>query len=105
MGNYLLDGLKEIEKEHPNVGQARGVGLLTGIELVVDKGTKEPLPEEKVIAICGEMAKEGVLVGRTNRSFPNMNNVINIAPAYIVTKADIDIIVNTLRGAIKKVLG
>ena len=87
------------------VGQARGVGLLTGIELVVDKGTKEPLPEEKVIAICGEMAKEGVLVGRTNRSFPNMNNVINIAPAYIVTKADIDIIVNTLRGAIKKVLG
>lgn len=105
MGKYLLDGLKQIEKDHPNVGDARGVGLLTGIELVADKKTKAPLPEEKVIAVCGDMAKEGVLVGRTNRSFPGQNNVINLAPAYIVTKNELDIILKTLAGSLKKVLG
>lgn len=104
MGNYLIEGLKET-LSHTNVGDVRGKGLLCGIELVEDKASKKPLPEEKVIAVCGAMAAEGVLVGRTNRSFPNQNNVINFAPAYIVTKDDIDIILKTLRSALKSVLG
>jgi taurine-pyruvate aminotransferase len=51
------------------------------------------------------MAAKGVLVGRTNRSFPNQNNIINLAPAYVVTRDDINIILSTLRGAIKTILG
>ena len=104
MGEYLLAGLKE-NLDHPNVGDVRGKGLLTGIEYVEDKKSKTPLAEEKVIAMCGAMAADGVLVGRTNRSFPNQNNIMNFAPAYIVTKDDIDIILKTLRKAIKTVLG
>lgn len=104
MGEYLLEGLKE-NLSHVNVGDVRGKGLLAGVEFVVDKASKTPLAEEKVIAICGEMAANGVLVGRTNRSFPNQNNIINIAPAYIVTKSDIDIILKTFRAAVNKVLG
>ena len=104
MGEYLINGLKET-LSHPNVGDVRGKGLLAGIEFVTDKASKTPLPEEKVIAICGEMAAKGVLVGRTNRSFPGQNNIINFAPAYVVTKADIDIIMKTLREALSSVLG
>ncbi len=104
MGEYLLAGLKET-LSHANVGDVRGKGLLAGIELVTDKASKTPLPEEKVVALCGEMATQGVLIGRTNRSFPGQNNIINFAPAYVVTKADIDIILKTLRGALKTVLG
>ena len=104
MGDYLIEGLKE-NLGHVNVGDVRGKGLLAGIEFVVDKESKTPLAEEKVIAICGEMAAKGVLVGRTNRSFPNQNNIINLAPAYIVTRDDIDIILKTMREAIKTVLG
>jgi taurine-pyruvate aminotransferase len=104
MGEYLIEGLKE-NLGHPNVGDVRGKGLLAGIELVQDKTSKTPLAEETVIAVCGDMASKGVLVGRINRSFPGMNNVINFAPAYIVTRADIDIILKTLRESIKAVLG
>ncbi|MDR0239402.1 MAG: aminotransferase class III-fold pyridoxal phosphate-dependent enzyme [Deltaproteobacteria bacterium] len=104
MGAYLMEGLKET-LSHPNVGDVRGKGLLAGIEFVVDKTSKNPLPEEKVIALCGEMAANGVLVGRTNRCFPEHNNIINLAPAYIVTRADIDIILKTLREALISVLG
>lgn len=104
MGEYLIDGLKGF-LDHPNVGDVRGKGLLAGIEFVDDKAGKAPLAEEKIIAICGGMAADGVLVGRTNRSFPGQNNIINIAPSYIVTKDDCDIILATLRANIAKALG
>jgi taurine-pyruvate aminotransferase len=104
MGAYLLDGLKGL-LTHPNVGDVRGKGLLCGVEFVEDKKSKKPLPESKVIQIVGEAAAQGVLLGRTNRSFPGLNNIINMAPAYVVTKADIDAIVSTLRQAIAKTLG
>ncbi|MBI4806046.1 MAG: aminotransferase class III-fold pyridoxal phosphate-dependent enzyme [Desulfovibrio sp.] len=104
MGAYLLDGLRGL-LTHPNVGDVRGKGLLCGVEFVEDKKSKKPLPESKVIQIVGEAAAQGVLLGRTNRSFPGLNNIINMAPAYVVTKADIDAIVSTLRQAIAKILG
>jgi taurine-pyruvate aminotransferase len=103
MGEYFMEGLQSLS--HPNVGEVRGKGLLLGMELVADKNSRQPLPEEKVIALCGEMAARGVLIGRTNRCFPEYNNVINFAPAYIVTKADMDIILKTLREALSSVLG
>jgi taurine-pyruvate aminotransferase len=104
MGEYLIAGLEE-NAGHPHVGDVRGKGLLAGVELVLDKASKTPMPEEKVIAVCAAMAAAGVLVGRTNRSLPGQNNIINFAPAYTVTRDDIDIILKTLRDAMKKVFG
>lgn len=104
MGSYLLDGLKGM-LDHPNVGDVRGKGLLCGLEFVEDKKSKKPVPEGKVMQIVGEAAAQGVLLGRTNRSLPGFNNIINAAPAYVVTKSDIDTIVKTLRQAINKILG
>jgi taurine-pyruvate aminotransferase len=102
MGAYLLDSLKDL-LSLPNVGEVRGRGLLCGVELVSDKTTKVPLPEETVVRIVGEMATRGVIVGRINRSCPGFNNIINMAPAFVVTKSDIDAIVGTMRAAIEKV--
>ncbi len=42
VGEFLGKGLKKIEQECPIVGQARGKGLMWGIEIVKDKKTKEP---------------------------------------------------------------
>lgn len=103
MGEYLLSGLESL-RGLPGVGDVRGKGLLCGVEFVADKKTKEALPEGKVVAICGEMAANGVLVGRTNRSFKGGNNIINLAPAYVVTRQDIDTIIDTFKKAIEKQL-
>jgi taurine-pyruvate aminotransferase len=103
MGAYLLSSLESL-LTLSHVGEVRGKGLLCGVELVEDKITKKPLPEGDVIRIVGEMAANGVLVGRTNRSCPGHNNIINMAPAFIVSKSDIDVIVGTMRRAIETVL-
>ena len=45
LGEILLARMKEIEASSPIVGEVRGMGCLLGIELVKDKGTREPLEE------------------------------------------------------------
>jgi taurine-pyruvate aminotransferase len=104
MGAYLLDGLKSLA-DHKNIGDVRGKGLLCGVEFVEDKQSKKPLAESTVMLICGATAAEGVLIGRTNRCLPGMNTIVNFAPAYVVTKADIDAILAAFKTALGKVLG
>ena len=104
MGAYLMAGLQEL-RSFACVGDVRGKGLLCGIELVADKNTRQAAPENKVIQVVGEMTAQGVLVGRTNRSLPGLNNTINFAPAYVVTREDIDTILAAMRTALEKVFG
>ncbi len=101
MGDYLLRRLKELES-HKNVLDTRGKGLFAGIELVTDKTSMKPLPEAELMKVVGHASAEGVLVGRINRSFPDQNNVINLAPAYVVTKEEIDRIVDTIKAGLEK---
>lgn len=103
MGDYLLGSLKDQLSLHPMVGDIRGRGLFAGIELVEDKTTKAPVNESVVVRVAGECSAQGVLVGRTNRSIPNGNNILNLAPAFVVTKDQIDRIVTTIRNALEKI--
>jgi taurine-pyruvate aminotransferase len=94
--------LKEISSL-PVVGDVRGKGLFAGIELVEDKTSKTPLEEGKVGKVIADIAAEGVLVGRTNRSFNNnLNNTLAFAPALVADKAVLDKIVNAVRIGLEK---
>ena len=46
MGEVLLEGLRGLAKRFPFIGDVRGKGLMTAIELVADPATMQPLPEE-----------------------------------------------------------
>ena len=39
-GEYLLARLRELQGEHEHIGDVRGRGLLVGLEVVADRGTK-----------------------------------------------------------------
>lgn len=43
MGEILMGELEALKEKHPSVGDVRGLGLFTIIELVKDKKTREPL--------------------------------------------------------------
>ena len=101
VGDYLLEGLEEL-RAFPIVGDVRGRGLFAGIEFVQDRKTKQPVSEPFLMGIIKGIADQGVLVGRTNRSLPGLNNIINLAPALVATKADIDRIVSAIRNAVAK---
>lgn len=101
MGAYMLERLNEF-RSFNIVGDVRGVGLFAGIEFVEDKETKEPITEEFLAQIIGEVTAQNVLVGKTNKSFDKLNNVLTLAPALTATKEDIDTIVDAIKNAIAK---
>jgi len=67
--------------------------------MVKDRTTKEPVEESVAIAIGAHCMKNGVIIGRTNRSFKELNNTVCLSPALIASKEDIDNIVDAIDNA------
>ncbi|HEY5739403.1 MAG TPA: aminotransferase class III-fold pyridoxal phosphate-dependent enzyme [Gammaproteobacteria bacterium] len=93
MGDYLMDRLYELQDKHAVIGDVRGKGLFCGAELVSDRETRQPLDESLAAAVVADCLKQGVMIGRTNRSLPQFNNTLCLSPALICTRDDIDEIV------------
>jgi diaminobutyrate-2-oxoglutarate transaminase len=54
LGEKMISLLREIEEDSPIIGEARGKGLMLGVEFVKDKETKETAPElaSKIRKLC-----------------------------------------------------
>lgn len=103
MGSYLLGKLSELAQKHHVIGDVRGLGLLTGVELVADRDTKQPVHESYVASILSHCSTQGVLIGRTNRSFNDLNNTLCITPALVTGQNEIDLIVDAIDVAITQI--
>jgi 4-aminobutyrate--pyruvate transaminase len=93
----FLARLKQLE-DHPLVGEARGVGLIAGLELVADKATKAHFPAERMVAqTAASFAEaEGLIV----RPLPV--DRISLCPPLIITEAEIDELFDRLTRALDK---
>ncbi|MCB0197261.1 MAG: aspartate aminotransferase family protein [Anaerolineae bacterium] len=85
VGKRLRDGLDKLGEKYPLIGDVRGMGLMQGIEMVKDRETKEPAPQE-VVALFEETRRRGLLIGKGGL----FGNVIRIAPPLTATEAHID---------------
>jgi taurine-pyruvate aminotransferase len=101
VGAYLLEQLETLRK-YDVVGDVRGQGLFAGIEFVTDKQTKEPISENQMAQLMGNVMAEHVIVGRTNSSFHGLNNIMNFAPSLTIVKEQVDTIVRAVATAIEK---
>jgi taurine-pyruvate aminotransferase len=54
-----------------------------------------------VVARC---AREGVLVGRTANTTPGFDNVVMVAPAFVLAEDEADLLASTLESAIREEL-
>jgi len=86
--------------DHPLVGDARGVGLIGGIELVADKKTKRSFdPKEQVSQKAVEIAQaHGLIV----RAVPG--DRIALCPPLIISEAEIDELFDRLEKSLDAVL-
>ncbi len=103
-GEYLMEKLRGLQNKHMIIGDVRGKGLFSGLELVTDRQTREPVHESVVMKIAADCMEQGVVIGRTNRSNTDgFNNVLLLAPALIATTDDIDLIVESIDQALGRV--
>ena len=93
MGQYMLDRLTAL-KEHPMVGDVRGLGLLCAVELVKDKATKEKFsPDDPILkSVSSKVLELGLFVRISDNLF--------LAPPLIVGKSDVDEMVGIVEKAI-----
>jgi 4-aminobutyrate aminotransferase-like enzyme len=94
-GEYKRRAMRELINKHRFLGDVRGSGLLTGVELVRDRATLEPAPEETKHVI-NHLRDNGVLVGREG---PH-GNVLKIRPPLAFRKEHADILVEGLDRAL-----
>jgi 4-aminobutyrate aminotransferase len=85
VGQHFRAGLEELQRKHPLIGDVRGMGLMQGLELVKDRQTKEPAPQETA-RLMDECKKRGLLIGKGGM----LGNVLRIAPMLNTTKSNCD---------------
>jgi adenosylmethionine-8-amino-7-oxononanoate aminotransferase len=102
-GAHLARRLNERFGNHPFVGNVRGRGLLQGLELVADRGSKEPFdPKLKLNArVKREAMARGLMVYPMGGTVDGMRgDHVLLAPPFIVDGAVVDTIVERLGEAI-----
>lgn len=89
LGDYFKDKLIELQQRHKLIGDVRGKGLMLGVELV--KEDKIPATEETDNILEG-LKDRGILAGKTGVS----RNVLTFQPPLVITREDIDRVIETL---------
>jgi acetylornithine aminotransferase len=79
MGEYFTKGLFDCKEQHRVVREVRGLGLLQGIDLDMDAK-----------AVVNECLARGILINATG------DHVLRFVPPLIITKLEIDRLLNTL---------
>jgi 4-aminobutyrate--pyruvate transaminase len=95
----FLERLKRVA-DHPLVGEASGVGLIAGVELVADKKTKASFdPAKGVAQKLGSFAEEAGLIVR-----PLPSDRFAICPPLVISEAEIGELFDRLERALAKTL-
>ncbi len=85
MGEHLAKGLHDLSERFPNVKEARGLGLLQGLELTVDG--------KPIVADC---LSRGFLINCT------VDRVLRFVPPLIVSQQEIDRVLDALAQVLHK---
>ncbi len=97
VGDYLIQGLRELMNKHQVIGDVRGKGLMIGIELVKDRSTKEPHPEA-LVQVEIESFNRGLIIQGCGVS------TIRLSPPLVIDQAQSDFALKTLDEALATVV-
>jgi 4-aminobutyrate aminotransferase len=95
-GAHLLKRFNELKDKYEVVGDARGIGLMAGIEFVKDKKSKEKAPKLRDRVQKNAVQKQHLWVLGCGQ------NVIRFIPSYIITREELDEAVDRLDKAISE---
>ncbi len=94
VGAHMLKRLHELGN-HPLVGEVRGIGLIAGVELVIDKSRKTALevPGQLGTMVIKELQDLGVISR-------NIGDTLAFCPPLIITVEQVDEMVNKFKQAL-----
>jgi taurine--2-oxoglutarate transaminase len=90
MGEALGSRLADLKEDHISVGDVRGKGLFWGIELVKDRGTKEPFVTRREKFLPNMLKQVSAAAMDRGVYVVNVINTLIVAPPLIVNEEQID---------------
>jgi 4-aminobutyrate aminotransferase len=91
-GKYIIKRLDELKEKYPIIGDVRGIGLMTGIELVEEDRSPAPARRDEII----KKSLHGGLI-----LLPAGDSVIRLVPPLIIKKNEIDRGLGILENALR----
>ena len=106
VGKVLGDKLRKKLSGFAHVAEVRGLGMFWGVELVEDKDTLRPFPRKAQIVerVWQSVFEKGVIVYKAFGLAGADGDAIIISPAFTISDADIDILVDSLTRGIKETI-
>ena len=107
-GDQLGAALAARLGEHPRVGDVRGLGLLRGVELVADRGTRAPSARsERVVERVVDAARgRGVLLYSSSGGADGTDgDLLLLGPPLVITPDQVDELAAGVADAVTDVLG
>lgn len=92
-GAHFLEGLKDLQKRHPEIGDVDGLGLALRAEICQADGftpNRELLDRMVDIGLSGDLDWQGKKTGLVLDVGGYYKNVITLAPSLLITGEDID---------------
>ncbi len=100
VGAHIADGVRKLQKEFPEIGEIRAIGLHIGVEMI-DPATGKAMDKATATAIRSTgMAKNGLILGTGGYD----KNLLKIKPPLITTMADADEILEKFEKTLRMVL-
>lgn len=95
LGEYFKEGLNTLQNRFEIIGNVTGLGLNLGVDLVKNRRTKERAIDEahRLMAFCFERGVSFKLI---------QQNILNLKPALVITRGEIDVVLNTLEDGLEK---
>lgn len=92
-GAYFLEGLKDLQKRHPEIGDVDGLGLALRAEICTEDGftpNKALLDKMEEIGLSGTLDYKGEKCGLVLDVGGYYKNVITFAPSLEISRSEID---------------
>jgi len=97
VGAHLMNGLKALQERFDLIGDVRGSGLFLGIDLVLDRNSREPAPLQASYVV-NRLRDCGILTGTDGPR----HNVIKLRPPLVFSEVDADLFVRTLDAVLQE---
>lgn len=96
LGQFFIEELEKLKNKYELIGDVRGIGLLTAVELVKNRDTKEPAIDESE-ALLYKALRKGL-------SFKvSMGNVLTLMPPLTITYEELNKAVNILDSCFEEI--
>jgi 2,2-dialkylglycine decarboxylase (pyruvate) len=101
-GDQLLQRLGELQERHEAIGDVRGMGLLTAIELVEDRDSRRPA-HDLGAAFTEECERCGLSVNLVRGRTGGAANCVRMAPPLTISEDEVDLAVTIMDEALTTV--